>query len=484
MFLKLRCGIFAAIVTGVGFLLNAPAVRAQSLVAEIPVEESPERMAITPDGTRLFAVGQIDNNITVIDTATNLVLTVIPRVGPSPSGDFPDDILISPDGSRVYVASGGRNTLTVVDTASSTIIGNIAVGDNPSSLALTPDGTKLYVANAASWGVTVIDTTTLTALGTIPAFPDALARTMAVQPNGSRIYLAHGSVTVIDTTTDTVLANIPTDGWRLVISPDGSRLYVHSQFSNRIDVIDTATNTIIATIPLPASGPDPEVIAITADGKHVYATNFNASSVSVIDTLTNSVMTKPFPMLPVGLTTSPDSSTAFIATFGSLSWLDTASNAITTTLPTSANTVSGETPIVSPDGARLYTACGSSVCVFDTGISTFQAVVVDIKPGSRPNSINPGSRGVVPVAVLGDAAFDPALVDVTTVRFGASGTEAAPRHFALEDVDGDGRVDLILQFSTHDTGVQCGDTVASLTGTTRSGKRFGGTDSVTTVGCR
>ncbi len=71
-----------------------------------------------------------------------------------------------------------------------------------------------------------------------------------------------------------------------------------------------------------------------------------------------------------------------------------------------------------------------------------------------------------------------------TVRFGATGTEAAPVHAALEDVDLDGDTDLLLQFNTQATGIQCGATSASLTGETFSGRRIRGSASVNTVGCK
>jgi hypothetical protein len=71
-----------------------------------------------------------------------------------------------------------------------------------------------------------------------------------------------------------------------------------------------------------------------------------------------------------------------------------------------------------------------------------------------------------------------------TVRFGAIGTEAAPVQSALEDVDGDGVIDLILHFSTQATGIRCGDASASLTGETFTGQMIQGSDSISTVGCK
>jgi hypothetical protein len=103
---------------------------------------------------------------------------------------------------------------------------------------------------------------------------------------------------------------------------------------------------------------------------------------------------------------------------------------------------------------------------------------------SLPNSINPRSKGKVPVAILTTATFDATIVDPSTVRFGATGTEAAPVHFTLEDVDGDGDIDMVLHFNTQDTGIVCGVTSVSLIGETLSGQVIAGADSIKTVGCK
>ena len=108
-------------------------------------------------------------------------------------------------------------------------------------------------------------------------------------------------------------------------------------------------------------------------------------------------------------------------------------------------------------------------------------VGIDIKPGSFPNSINPRSRGVIPVAILTTGAFDATTVDPSSVKFGPN--LATPVRAALQDVDGDGDADMILHFRTQDTGIMCGDTAASLTGETAGGQTIAGADSVRTAGC-
>src|SRR5207253_5242632 len=121
---------------------------------------------------------------------------------------------------------------------------------------------------------------------------------------------------------------------------------------------------------------------------------------------------------------------------------------------------------------------------YATGIGEETSIAIDIKPGTFPTSINPRSKGVIPVAILTTDIFDATTIDQTTVRFGPNGTEAAPVQSALEYVDGDGDTDMILHFKTQDTGIVCGDTSASLTGETFGGQAIEGSDSVKTVGCR
>ena len=93
------------------------------------------------------------------------------------------------------------------------------------------------------------------------------------------------------------------------------------------------------------------------------------------------------------------------------------------------------------------------------------AVYVDIKPGGCPTPINVGSKGVLPVAVLGTDDFDVTTIDPTSITLEG----VSPLRWAIEDVatphqinvdecnimdchelTGDGYIDLTLKFDTQE----------------------------------
>jgi len=109
-------------------------------------------------------------------------------------------------------------------------------------------------------------------------------------------------------------------------------------------------------------------------------------------------------------------------------------------------------------------------------------VAIDIKPGSVENPINPKSRGKIPVAILSSRGFSaPDVVRQSTLTFGRLGSELSLAFCSAEDVNGDGRLDLVCHFDTQKTAFESGDTQGILKGLTLSGRPLKGIDSIRIV---
>jgi hypothetical protein len=111
----------------------------------------------------------------------------------------------------------------------------------------------------------------------------------------------------------------------------------------------------------------------------------------------------------------------------------------------------------------------------------------DAKPRSLPSSVNISKAGALPLALISTANLDTLTdVDRSSVRYGVTGAEDSVTNCKPqgEDVDGDGRLDLVCHADTQLTAVGCDTTVLVATGRLTSGVRFVSQDDVKVTGCR
>jgi YVTN family beta-propeller protein len=293
-------------------------------------------------------------------------------------------LLVSPparaQGPLIYVTHNNDQLVQAIDPSTGNIVATIPLPGNAIKEAL--HGRYLYVVNSGGQAILVIDTTTNNIIATIPTqltglFPD----NTVLSPDGTRLYVTetngcptgsnNGYVTVIDTASNTVIAQIPgfCGPQGLAVSPDGSRLYVVDTTSSDssdgwISVVNTSDYSTITTITV---GAKPSFIALTPDGAKAYVTNNRDSplgSVSVIDTNSNTVVnTIAVGIDPFGITTNPAGTLVYVANtyydvggntctvLGSVSVIDTSSDAVIATIPVGCVP---NVPTVSPDGSTIY----------------------------------------------------------------------------------------------------------------------------------
>ena len=121
---------------------------------------------------------------------------------------------------------------------------------------------------------------------------------------------------------------------------------------------------------------------------------------------------------------------------------------------------------------------------FRTWVETVATIGVEVRPGDGPAAINPRSMGMLAVALLGDAEFDVAQVDPSSVGVSGVPVQMLPNgHFmaAIEDANGDGFMDLVVHVSVADLDLVGDEAEILVTATTWSGPSLRGTDRVKLV---
>jgi hypothetical protein len=116
--------------------------------------------------------------------------------------------------------------------------------------------------------------------------------------------------------------------------------------------------------------------------------------------------------------------------------------------------------------------------------SSVMPVAIDVKPGSDENPIQLGARGKIPVAILGSESFDARAVDASAAVFAGAHVQRRPNGTlmaSIEDVDGDGWLDMVLHFAVEDLNLAADATSATLEGRTCDGQLFTGNDRVRIV---
>lgn len=262
----------------------------------IPTGLNPQEIAVSPQGNTLYVINATSSEITVIDPLSQ---TVKDRISLSCS---PSAIAINPKSKDALLVCRSTNQLVLLNLELQSQTAVIPV-PFAHSVAIHPFGRYAYVSRSMlSSHVDVISLASKSKIGTIST--GRSPQGLVVSLDGTKLYVVNsgsGSVSVVNTATNLVKSTISvgSNPRNAVISPDGSKLYVSNYGSGSVSVIDTSTSSVSNTIEV---GVNPHGIALDSKGKQLYVSNFSSNTLSVIDTATlQTIATIPTGIGPMGI---------------------------------------------------------------------------------------------------------------------------------------------------------------------------------------
>lgn len=209
---------------------------------------TPDHLALSPDGRRLFVALFNDYFVDVIDTEKRALAGQV-RTGYGSHG-----IRVSDDGTTLYVGQVLHQQLTIADAHSLKVIKNIQFNEGVRPFDITADGKTAYVQLSRLHGFDVVDLDEGLVRQTVylPPLP------VGVRPMQEFPHTAdHG----------------------LKITPDKKSLLAAATLADYVAVYSLPDLRLQRTIP---TGDEPNWITFDREGKNAYVTNRGSNDLSII----------------------------------------------------------------------------------------------------------------------------------------------------------------------------------------------------------
>ncbi len=355
-------------------------------------------VAFSPNGKYAYVGNAGSENVVIIDTSTNTVVSTI-----TSGFSLPYSISFSPSGAYAYVANKNSNNVAIINTATNTVVNSIAYSFNgPSGVAISPSGIYTYVSNTPSGSGNII------VLNNNDQIANSITSDASVYQALSTPTLTPSSSSISSGQSVTFTASwtggIPTYGASLYSSQSSSCNQSSTLVQQKVGL---SSNTVSFSAITPSSNTyycvyvadnnlSPEVIssintdlsspssaAFLPGGTYAYVTNPFVNNIVVVNTVTNSVVSAinaGSNTMPYSIAISPSGTYAYVTNCGSecsstggtpnVLIIDTATNTITGSISTSG--VVSEGVAFSPDGSYAYLAgyVGTNVLIINTSTNT------------------------------------------------------------------------------------------------------------------
>jgi len=449
--------------------------------------------AIATVAARAQTLGMVVDNaqhkVVVFDADTDSVLGSVP-IG---VGEVTGDCSITAD-QTVGFATDFNFRVWVIDLT--TTPPSLAAGTNPivisnhsEDTALSPDQKFLLVCDGSFVDpISVIDIATRTEIGTFPLGASRDCNSVEVCSDGSVLVTSNNTGAVrrltLDasgtlTNTGEVLGTGGTGNFgpnNVFCAPGGSASIEVSRGLREIRSFTIPGLALVNLRVLTGTGFGISGEISAAGDRAFVRSNTGAVDAYSFDSTTAALSAVSLFTIPIANTTPyfgidqmalhPSGEKVYVSQPNALKVYDAASGVLLTSIT--------HPDIIDPTG----------VCL-PKGGPTVQIVEIDIKPGSSQNTINLGSAGVVPVAILSSSEFDATSVDPETITLAGAPVQRVGKNNKplchAADVNLDGLLDLFCQVVTAQLNLQPGDTTAVLEGQTFDATPIRGEDSIRIV---
>lgn len=155
-----------------------------------------------------------------------------------------------------FVANGVGGTITLIDMGNLKVLGHLDVVPDGRTVGLRRDGFQSLIGQPF-----------------MERGGKNYAQDQEASPDGRVLYVSRGhlgDVAAFDLATRQLMWRVPVGGARsdhMVLSEDGSRLYVSALTANKVSVVDTASGKIVGSFP---TGNWPHDSRISKDGKRIF----------------------------------------------------------------------------------------------------------------------------------------------------------------------------------------------------------------------
>jgi YVTN family beta-propeller protein len=143
-------------------------------------------VAVSPDKRYAYTANLVSGSVSKIDLAQGKTILSVP------AGEGTEGIAVSPDGSEIWASARASDIVFVFDAATMAKKVEISVGKMPLRIILTPDGAYAVTSNLTDGSLTVIETKTKRVTRTIPILGGQGEEqvTILFNSDGSRLYAA------------------------------------------------------------------------------------------------------------------------------------------------------------------------------------------------------------------------------------------------------------------------------------------------------